>query len=104
MSRTLGGYADLVEPLLNHALTTRLSAESALSPLLSPLLSASRHRLREVGELVGLGEVHVRVLNRVDDTPNGSVLDPLRDALSEHTNALGIERPRPARLRVASGS
>lgn len=100
MSRTLGGHADLVEPLLNHALTTLLSVESALTPL----LSASRHRLCEVGDLVGLGEVHVRVLNRVDDTPNGSVLDPLRDALSEHTNALGIERPRPARLRVASSS
>ena len=84
MSRTLGGRAGLVEPLLDHALTTLLSVESALSLL----LSASRHRLREVGELVRLGEVHVRVLNRVDDTPNGSVL-----ALSEHTNALGIERP-----------
>ncbi|EHB88768.1 hypothetical protein ACLUU9_08300 [Rothia mucilaginosa] len=89
MSRTLGGRAGLVEPLLDHALTTLLSVESALSLL----LSASRHRLREVGELVRLGEVHVRVLNRVDDTPNGSVLDPRRDALSEHTNALGIERP-----------
>ena len=89
MSRTLGGRAGLVEPLLDHALTTLLSVESALSLL----LSASRHRLREVGELVRLGEVHVRVLNRVDDTPNGSVLDPRRDALSEHTHALGIERP-----------
>jgi len=56
MSRTLGGRAGLVEPLLDHALTTLLSVESALSPL----LSASRHRLREVCELVGLGEVHVR--------------------------------------------
>lgn len=89
MSRTLGGRAGLVEPLLDHALTTLLSVESALSPL----LPASRHRLREVCELVGLGEVHVRALNRVDDPPNGSVLDSLRDALGDHTNALGIERP-----------